>query len=365
MLRNTFCVLLFISASLLAKEPDPIPLPVVPESVAKSEAEMKAYVQPISGTEVKFAMQPIPAGKFLIGSPDKEAGRKPDEGPQREVTVAPFWMGKCEVTWDEYELFLASLDCEIRRANQLAPTAEDLKADAIARPTNPYTDMTFGMGKKGYPAISMTHYAARMYCQWLSVKTGNYYRLPTEAEWEYACRAGSKTAYSFGDDADKLDDYAWHTGNSEEKYQKVGKKKPNAWGLHDMHGNVNEWCLDQYDPKFYDSLTGEAALNPLGRLPKYQLYPHTARGGAWTDEPELLRSAARRASDSSWKEQDPQLPQSAWYHTDAQFSGFRIVRPLTPPTEKELAARWDAGLDVENRDARVQWPCIGKPQKKD
>jgi formylglycine-generating enzyme required for sulfatase activity len=336
-----------------------------PDSIGRTTTGPVAYSESLHGTETSFEMLPIPGGTFTIGSPAKEAGRNDDEGPQREITLAPFWMGKCEVTWQEYDLFMSSLDCAVRKANNIEATPADLKADAVARPTNPYTDMTFGMGKNDYPAISMTHYAARAYCHWLSAKTGRYYRLPTEAEWEYACRAGTKTAYSFGDDPEKLDDYAWSANNSNEKYQKVGKKKPNPWGLHDMHGNVNEWCHDQYDAKFYERLTGDKAKNPLGLLPKYAPYPHTARGGAWTDDPELLRSASRRASELAWKEQDPQLPQSAWYHTDAQFSGFRVVRPSVVPSEKEIAEVWDLGFDVEGKEARVQWPCIGKPQKKE
>ena len=172
----------------------------------------------------------------------------------------------------------------------LTPNEWDKTADALAIPTKPYADMTFGMGKEGYPAVCMTQFAAKMYCKWLSAKTGRYYRLPTEAEWEYACRAGTTTAYSFGDDPAKLGDYAWFEGNSDEKYHKVGQKKPNPWGLYDMHGNVAEWCLDQYVADRYKQLRADKAVdNPL--VPVTKAYPQVVRGGAWTDEAPLLRSA--------------------------------------------------------------------------
>jgi len=184
----------------------------------------------------------------------------------------------------------------------------------------------------------MTQHAAKMYCEWLSAKTGRYYRLPTEAEWEYACRAGSNTAYSFGDDAEQLDEYACYIDNSENDlgdagYAKVGTKKPNAWGLCDMHGNVAEWVLDALDPGFYAKSADAVVDNPLCR--PTELYGRIVRGGSWDDGPEMLRSAARRVSDPDWKQQDPQFPQSIWYHTDARFVGFRIVRPLHEPTDEE------------------------------
>jgi formylglycine-generating enzyme required for sulfatase activity len=341
----------FESRGVQAADSNPLD---IPDAKAKSEAEMKAYKDVIANTDVTFEMVPIKGGKFTIGSPDAEEGRNPDEGPQKEVAVAPFWMGKYEVTWDEYEVYMFALDHQRRQVIKIEPTANDKLADAIAHPTKPYTDMTFGMGKKGFPAISMTHYAARMYCKWLSTKTGRYYRLPTEAEWEYACRAGTKTAYSFGDDVSKLGEYGLFYNDGEtEKYSKVGARKPNPWGLYDMHGNVNEWVLDQYIADRYASLTPGQTFLPA---PTTKLYAHVARGGAWDDDAPALRSAARRASDIEWKQQDPQLPQSVWYHTDAQFSGFRIVRPLLEPSEEEKAKIWDAGLAIEGEGGRVVFP---------
>ncbi|MEA1952623.1 MAG: formylglycine-generating enzyme family protein, partial [Planctomycetota bacterium] len=280
-----------------------------------------------------FDMVPIRGGKFLMGSPDSEEDRKKDEGPQHEVVVEPFWMGKCEVTWDEYEQWSMGLDKQFRKHTKAKATEYDKLADAITRPTMPYQDMTFDMGKEGYPAICMTQLAAKMYCKWLSAKTGHYYRLPTEAEWEYACRAGTKTAYSFGDDADDLDDFAWHYENSDEKYHKGGKKKPNPWGLYDMHGNVCEWVLDKYVADLYGKSKGKVIKSPLV-IPN-STYPRAVRGGSWDDDPEDLRSASRRGSEKDWKMQDPQIPQSIWYHTDANFLGFRVIRPLTKPTPEQ------------------------------
>jgi len=294
---------------------------------------MKPYTEIITGTDAKFDMVPIRGGKFLMGSPTSEPGRKEEEGPQHEVQVDPFWMGKCEVTWDEYEIWSFRLDVQRRQISKLQPTPLDKFADAVTRPTAPYTDMTFGMGKEGYPAISMTQLAAKKYCEWLTEKTGRYYRLPTEAEWEYACRAGAKTAYSFGDDPADLGEYAWFFENANGTYQRVGQKKPNPWGLHDMHGNVAEWVVDQYYPETYKSAAGKLSVNPVATA--NQLENRLVRGGSWDDDPEQLRCAARRMSHADWKQQDPQIPQSQWYLTDAQFLGFRVVRPLREPSDEE------------------------------
>ncbi|HUR47207.1 MAG TPA: SUMF1/EgtB/PvdO family nonheme iron enzyme [Candidatus Saccharimonadales bacterium] len=310
----------------------------------RSEAEMKVYTNNIPGTQVSFSMAPIPGGEFTMGSPAGDAGRKEDESPQHKVKISPFWMGQCEVTWSEYELFMFP-DFEKATSTPDQNPYASKTSDAVSRPTKPYVEMSFGMGKDRTPAISMTQHAANKYCEWLSAKTGQYYRLPTEAEWEYACRAGTTTAYSFGDDVVKLPEYAWYGTNSDFKYQKVGKKKPNPWGLYDMHGNVAEWCLDQYVPNYNDFAKG-VSKDPW--IPSTTPYPHSVRGGSWNDdEPGKLRSAARLASDKSWKQQDPQLPKSIWYLTDAQFLGFRVVRPLNVPPPEEMQKMWNNGVEHE------------------
>jgi len=294
-------------------------------------AEMTPYVEAIPQSDVKFEMVPIPGGTFQMGSPAGEAGRSEDEGPEHAAEIQPFWMGKTEVTWDEYDVFAFSND--IYRKQELGvdvtkqPQGEKI-ADAVTRPTPPYTDETFGFGRKGQPVINITHHAAMEYCRWLSAKTGHSYRLPTEAEWEYACRAGTQAAYFFGADPAQLDEYSWYQGNSKEHPHPVGRKKPNPWGLDDILGNVAEWCLDRYDKSFYGTFKPDTpALLPV-LLPGTEKFPHVARGGSWDDKPPRLRCAARRASNEEWIVEDPQRPQSIWWLTDALFVGFRVVRPL-------------------------------------
>jgi formylglycine-generating enzyme required for sulfatase activity len=310
-----------------------------------SQSQMQAYTNNIPGTAVRYVMIPIIGGQYRMGSTDSEQGRKSDEGPQHRVQISPFWMGKCEVTWNEYELFMYP-DQEKALTLETNNPYLDKVSDAVSRPTKPYVEMSFGMGKGEFPAISMTQHAANKYCQWLSAKTGQFYRLPTEAEWEYACRAGTTTRYHFGDDPALLDQFAWTASNSDFKYQKVGRKKPNDWGLHDMHGNVLEWCLDQYSPTAYQELPDGGNKDPWLRSTKP--YPHVARGGHWDEEDvSMLRSAARRGSSREWKQQDPQLPKSIWYHTDAQWLGFRVVRPLEVPPPAELMKFWNNGVEKD------------------
>jgi formylglycine-generating enzyme required for sulfatase activity len=311
-----------------------------------TEKEMSAYTNTIPGTQVTYSMVPIPAGEFVMGSPGNEPGRKEDEGPQHKVKIPPFWMGQFEVTWNEYELFMFPDEERRTRLTMVTDATGDKLADAVTHPSRPYVEMSFGMGKDGFPAISMTQHGANKYCQWLSAKTGHFYRLPTEAEWEYAARAGTTTTYFFGDDKKQLGQYAWFEDNSDFKYQKVGKKKPNPWGLYDIYGNVVEWVLDQYDPNFYKECASKPELeDPLRKATRP--YPHSVRGGSWDDPPDACRSAARRGSDKAWKATDPQLPKSIWYLTDAQWVGFRIVRPLKVPPPEEMQKYWNSGVEKD------------------
>lgn len=300
-------------------------------------SQMEDYKETITGTKVTFDMVAIPGGTFKMGSPESEEGRCEDEGPLVEIGISPFWMGKHEVTWNEYELFMYPE--EMARLINVGDDYNDPLADAVTNPTKPYVEMSFGMGKEKFPAISMTQHAANKYCQWLSAKTGHFYRLPTEAEWEYACRAGTTTAFWFGDNGENIGDYEWYADNADFKYQKVGTKKPNPWGLYDMHGNVAEWVLDAYTKEGYQIIDGIEQVDPW--IVAETLYPRTARGGSWDDYQESMRSAARRGSDPLWKMQDPQLPKSIWYLTDAQVLGMRVVRPMNIPEKEKMALYWN------------------------
>ena len=296
-------------------------------------AQKEAYRLEFPGTTQALEMVFIKGGNFQIGSPSSEKGHQRDESPQSNIEVASFWMASTETTWNLYQHFV-DRDIDGRSLQKIDQALVDLDIDAISGATTPYVDMSFGMGTDDYPAIGMTQKAAVQFCKWLSALTGNFYRLPTEAEWEYACRAGSQTAYSHSDDASDLELYAWFEENSDGKYHKVGQKKPNAWGLYDMHGNIAEWTLDQYEIEAYKKLAKVKWNKPL------KTYPKSVRGGSWIDSAEKLRSAARRGSDPQWKMRDPQIPKSEWWHTDAPFVGFRIVRPYQTPSKKEQELYW-------------------------
>jgi len=332
--------------------------PATGRYVATDRGFMVPYTIAIPGTAAKFSMEPIPGGTFKLGSSEKEAGHKPDEGPQVEVAIEPFWMGRYEVTWSEYKQFMKLYavfkDFE---SMKIRPVNDDNRADAITAPTELYDpSFTFELGEDPrQPAVTMTQYAARQYTKWLTAVTGQQYRLPGEAEWEYACRAGTTTAYSFGDDASELGKYAWYYDNAEEMPRKVGQKKPNPWGLYDMHGNVWEWCLDEYFENGYARLKGKKVTGRTAIAWPTKEFPRVLRGGSWDDDPAECRSAARLASNSTeWKAQDPNLPLSPWWMTDdpARAVGFRLVRSLNEIPRKETAKYWEA--DVEDVKFGVQ-----------
>src|SRR5262249_20743212 len=154
--------------------------PAPAAQAAAAATDFAPYTEAIPETKVSFDMVPVKGGSYKMGTPAAEAGRGEDEGPQVDVTVKPFWMGTHEVTWDEFDLFAFAK----RRPTQ--PGVTPTGADAVSKPTPPYADESWGFGKGKQPALGMTWHAAAEYCRWLSAKTGHTYRLPTEAEWEYA-----------------------------------------------------------------------------------------------------------------------------------------------------------------------------------
>ena len=298
----------------------------------------KQYVQTIPGTAVSFTMIFIPAGDYLMGSPQDEPGRNPDEGPLHPVRIDSLWVGKVEVTWDLFELFLAE------NKSLFTNLADEKKKgiDAVSRPTPPFEDPSLGMGRKGFPVVNVSPYAALTFCKWLSIVTGRFYRLPTEAEWEYICRAGTRTAYGFGNDPRQLNDYAVYVENSNGQYAQGATKKPNAWGVYDMHGNVAEWTLDEYAADFY-AASADLVQSPW-KVPT-SLYSRVYRGGSWDDEAVDLRSASRKKSGVSLQKGDPQIPKSFWWYTNASFIGFRLLTPAKTPGEQELKKFWATVLD--------------------
>jgi len=366
MLRIFLFVVLLIAIPGLAASGADTPLGVVKEKPASGPfvetrlGFMVPYKAKIPGTDVEYEMVPIPAGKGKVGSPPDEKDRKADEGPQFEVEVSPLWIGKYEVTWAEYKSYMALHNLlKEMAAREIRPVAKVDHPDVITAPSNLY-DPTFTFSKGSeprQPAISMSQYAAKQYTKWLSGISGRFYRLPTEGEWEYACRAGSTTAYSFGDAA-SLGDYAWYFENADEVTHIVGQKKPNPWGLYDMHGNVAEWVLDQHSDSHYARLKDKSVSAADAVNWPTDLFPRVARGGSYDDKPAACRSAARKKShDDEWREEDPNFPQSPWWFTSAYglCVGMRIVRPLEVPARDQQEKYWKPDLQqiVDDVNRRI------------
>jgi formylglycine-generating enzyme required for sulfatase activity len=345
--RFTVSLFLFAAVPLAAVALSPADRPAGKDQPPNPKLERKNFVEKVSGFKTvtdantkkttridmkgQFEMVYIPGGEVTVGSPESEEGRQPNEGPQYRAKVGGFWMQKYEVTWNDWDVFWYDenyLKADHKDAAKLGP-------DAITRPTNTFLDETYDHGRDGHPAISMCHHAAMMYCEWLRKKTGRAYRLPTEAEWEYAARGGKgDLPYFFGTDPKQLGDYAWYGENSVDPdfpdkprgcTHKVGTRKPNPFGIHDLYGNVWEWTLDQYDPKTYETRArNKLNLFPVN-VPTADKWSHVVRGGSWADKPEKLRSAARRVSEENWQKHDPQEPRSIWWLTKLDVIGFRVV----------------------------------------
>ena len=339
-----------------ASTPDSQPSGSGSEPADQTETEHRSnfapYIDEIPESNQSLEMVPVSGGSFYMWNAD--------ENKRHEVVVDSFWIGKFEITWDQYNLFAGESLKNMRRQLYLVIYGVDIESDAlsspsltedvleflreaevpsdvISKPSPAYGDMTSGMGSEGYPAISMTQFAAHMFTRWLTIKTGDFYRLPTEAEWEYACRAGQNEDYSPPAGSD-LEQMAWHRGNSNRRYHMADTKKPNALGIYNMLGNVNEWTLDQYHSNYIGRLDNEPAVNPWFKPEK--LYPRTARGGSWTETPEAANCLYRKGSQPSWKMNDPQLPKSLWWHTNAPFVGFRVVKPKNQPESVEDYEAW-------------------------
>lgn len=321
------------------------------------------YTLTVPGTEISFEMIPVPGGVVNMGSPEDEPGHKDDEGPQVKVEVGPMWVAKCEVSWEEYKLFMSMYRLFKSLATQGLRKVEGGNAvDAVTAPTELYEpSYTFEFGQEDkLPAVTMTQYAAKQYTKWLSKLTGEQYRLPTQAEWEHACRAGSKAAYSFGSDSSKLDEYAWFAGNSDAMPHDVGTKKPNAYGLHDMHGNVMEWTIEGYAEDGYSELADKS--QPLSILAAVH-WPDSAenrvvRGGSFQDDAELVRSASKvKSEDEEWKSEDPNVPLSPWWYTTdpARGVGFRVFRSYQPIDKEGIKKFWEIDHEYiqQDVDARV------------
>lgn len=308
---------------------------------AQTDKLPKKYTETITtktGEKLSFDMVLIPGGTFMMGSPADEADRAEHEGPQHKVKLDGYYLCTTEITLD---LFLAyyqetgTAKKDFIETEESKKNAEEEKKEknvnVISGPTPVYGDMTMGYSKK-HPAIGLTWHNAMTFCQWLSLKTGKEYRLPTEAEWEYAARAGSTSVYGCCENVDQLKDYVWYEENSDFGPQAVGSKKPNAFGLFDMLGNVNEWVIDFYDPAAYKAQAQKnPAVNPTG---PEEGKVHVARGGFYDSPPEEVRCAARGFEEKWWRMNDPQIPKSKWWLPQIDVVGFRVVRTIKPDSEK-------------------------------
>ena len=361
------CLLLLGSTTeVLGESPASVPgisktEPTSGPFVKVQDGFMVPYTMRIPGTDQTVEMIPVPGGKYKMGSPESEADRNEDEGPQIPVVVDPIWVTKTETTWAVYKEYmkLYRIFKEFESSGDRAVT-EANEVDAITAPTELYdSTFTYENGERPeQPAVTMTQYSAKQFTKWISLTTGQQYRLPTEAEWEYAARAGTTTAYSWGDSADDIDDYAWYFDNADDGQVEVGQKKPNPFGLHDMHGNVAEWTVNVYTEDGYKQFVSKAnsKATDLVTWPK-DITSGVVRGGSWEFDAEDLRSASRLASDEEeWKSEDPNFPLSPWWFTTdpARGVGFRIFRSYKPLDKASITKFWEAQAEDVLADVKTR-----------
>jgi formylglycine-generating enzyme required for sulfatase activity len=264
-----------------------------PHAARAARLQQQLMKLPPLVNSIGMELVPIPPGKFLMGSPDEEPGRQVDEGPQHEVIITrPFYMAVHDVTVGQFKAFVKDKGYQTEAekgdgAFRIIPGRPEEK-DPQANWQNPGFEQA-----DDHPVVCVSWNDAGAFCDWLSAKEGKKYALPTEAQWEYCCRAGSQTRFHFGNDDRELAQYAWYGGHSENRTHPVGGKKPNAWGLFDMNGNVWQWTFDTYAADYYGK---SPKLDPPG--------PSTAgnrvfRGGAWNDELSFCRAARRYSAAPS------------------------------------------------------------------
>lgn len=296
------------------------------------------YTETVPGTTISFNMKAIPGGTFKIGSPEEEQFRKADEGPQKEVNISPFFMAEIEVSWDEYLAFYSATAAE-GRSTDTEGTRTQTDVDAISGPTPPYgqPDQNWGLGKR--PAITMSYHSAETYCKWLSKVTGKTYRLPTEAEWEYAARGGTNTPYFFtgnpkdfaekgflgslfGKTSEEINSYVIYANNSQMRTEEPDAVEANPFGLKNMLGNALEYCADWYAEDAYQQLEN-GTNDPKGPESGKE---HVVRGGSFRSEIGEIRSASRDYTRTeAWMKTDPQMPKSIWWLSDCNYISFRVV----------------------------------------
>ena len=312
---------------------------IVYETVPEVTA-FEDFTETVPGTGAAIRMIAVPGGEFLLGSPEDEPLRGKDEGPQKRVRISPMFMSEVEVTWNQYWSFYNETMSEGRTPPETVyanNTRPDL--DAVTGPTPPFgfPDQGWGMGDR--PAITMTHYAAETFCQWLSLKTGRKYRLPTEAEWEYAARGGTDTPYFFegnpkrlsagtlrsklfGQDTTMIARYVVYGATSGGRTAEPQTVKANPFGLKNMLGNVMEYCADRYAEDAYSRIA-DGTIDPKGPSEGAEF---VVRGGDFTSDAAAVRSASRgRTYHDDWLRTDPQNPKSIWWYSDIRSIGFRVV----------------------------------------